>query len=68
MRALWACNRENLHYGWDATLGKVDAIYDRAALVALPLGRASAAHGTPAAWIVIDLAAAAVLARLLARD
>jgi hypothetical protein len=39
-----------------------------AALVVLPLGTASAAHGTSATWIVVDLAAAAVLARLLARD
>jgi hypothetical protein len=39
-----------------------------AVLVALSLGRAAAAHGTSVVWAVIDLAVAAVLVRLLARD
>ena len=39
-----------------------------AALVVLPLGGASAAHGASGAWVVIDVAAAVILARMLARD
>ena len=39
-----------------------------AVLVALPLGARSAVHGASAAWAVVDLVAAVVLALLLARD
>ncbi len=39
-----------------------------AVLVALPLGETSAAHGASAAWAVVDMVAAVVLALLLARD
>jgi hypothetical protein len=38
------------------------------ALVALPLGGAGSAHGASQAWAVVGVVAAAVLARVLARD